>query len=201
VRVNRLRGLPRSELLREPHRHADRREARCARHRRRDRASRKRSHRVGDACLRGLLRVDAGGRWNSLALHGAHPQRLLWASTSNKDPESADTKYVDALIGPQTVNTMPRKTLDAFRHHGCPALRLEHDLEGARGCPGIDQSRHRTRGREPATGAGGRAQVRRGLRRSARRARAACDPSESTTSGTSCGAAKTCRRSKLTWTQ
>ena len=74
---------------------------------------------------------SSGERWRALAARGANPQRLLWASTSTKDPAYADTKYVDALIGPQTVDTMPRKTLDAFRDHGSAALSLVDDLDGA----------------------------------------------------------------------
>lgn len=63
-------------------------------------------------------------RWQALADHGAVPQRLLWASTSTKDPSYHDTMYVEALIGPQTVNTVPVETLDAYRDHGDPAPRL-----------------------------------------------------------------------------
>jgi transaldolase len=74
----------------------------------------------------------ASGRWRRLAALGARPQRLLWASTSTKDPRYEDTRYVEALIGPQTVNTMPRATLEAYRDHGRPAVRLEDDLEDAR---------------------------------------------------------------------
>lgn len=57
-------------------------------------------------------------RWQKLAGAGASPQRLLWASTGVKDPAYADVYYVEALIGPDTVNTMPAKTMDAFRDHG-----------------------------------------------------------------------------------
>lgn len=57
-------------------------------------------------------------RWNKLANEGARPQRLLWASTSTKDPELADTLYVEALAAPNTVNTMPEETLLAFADHG-----------------------------------------------------------------------------------
>ncbi len=70
-------------------------------------------------------------RWQSLARHGARPQRLLWASTGTKDPDYSDIKYVEALIGRQTVNTMPPKTLAAYRDHGQPALRIEQELEEA----------------------------------------------------------------------
>ena len=57
-------------------------------------------------------------RWEKLAAAGASPQRLLWASTGVKDPAYSDVYYVEALIGPDTVNTMPAKTMDAFRDHG-----------------------------------------------------------------------------------
>ncbi len=74
----------------------------------------------------------AGDRWKRLAARGARPQRLLWASTSTKDPTYPDTKYVEALIGPRTVNTMTRSTLDAYRDHGEPRVRVTDDLDRAR---------------------------------------------------------------------
>jgi transaldolase len=67
-------------------------------------------------------------RWRLLAERDARPQRLLWASTGTKDPAYSDVKYVEALIGQDTVNTLPPETLDAFRDHGDPALRLEQNL-------------------------------------------------------------------------
>ncbi|MGA2225749.1 MAG: transaldolase [Syntrophobacteraceae bacterium] len=70
-------------------------------------------------------------RFQKLTSLGARTQRVLWASTSTKDPEYPDTKYVDALIGPETINTMPLETLEAYRDHGNPALRLEDNLEEA----------------------------------------------------------------------
>jgi transaldolase len=73
----------------------------------------------------------SGDRWQKLAERGARPQRLLWASTSSKNPAFKDTKYVEALIGPDTVNTVPMETLEAYRDHGDPESRLEIDLEGA----------------------------------------------------------------------
>ncbi|SEM16630.1 transaldolase [bacterium A37T11] len=73
----------------------------------------------------------SGPRWDKLAAAGAHPQRLLWASTSSKNPDYPDTKYVDALIGPNTVDTVPMETLDAYRDHGDPADRLESNTEEA----------------------------------------------------------------------
>ncbi len=62
---------------------------------------------------------------------GAKVQRLLWASTSTKNPNYPDTKYVDQLIGPDTVNTMPPQTIEAFRDHGRVAQTLERDVEGS----------------------------------------------------------------------
>jgi transaldolase len=56
--------------------------------------------------------------WRKLEAAGAHPQRLLWASTGTKDPDARDTLYVEALVAPNTVNTMPEKTLLAFADHG-----------------------------------------------------------------------------------
>ena len=72
------------------------------------------------------------GPFRALAEDGARVQRLLWASTSTKNPDYSDVKYVDALIGPRTVNTVPMRTLDAYRDHGEPALRLTQNVEEAR---------------------------------------------------------------------
>jgi transaldolase len=72
-----------------------------------------------------------GQRWQALAAGGAKPQRLLWASTSSKDPAYSDTMYVDALIAPNTVNTLTPATVDAYRDHGDPAVRIEDDLAEA----------------------------------------------------------------------
>jgi transaldolase len=74
-------------------------------------------------------------RWRTLAAHAALPQRLLWASTGTKDPAYSDVKYVEALIGPDTVNTLPPVTLAAYRQHGDPALRLETELDVAQALP------------------------------------------------------------------
>ena len=74
----------------------------------------------------------ASPRWQMLAAKGARPQRLLWASTGVKDPGYPETLYVDALIGPETVNTIPPKTLDAFREKGTVAQTLTQDVDGAR---------------------------------------------------------------------
>src|SRR5262245_2935933 len=74
----------------------------------------------------------ASARWEALAARGAYPQRLLWASTGTKNPELSDVFYVEELIGPDTVNTVPPKTYDAFRDHGRVHASLEDGLEGAR---------------------------------------------------------------------
>ena len=71
-----------------------------------------------------------GERFKKLADKGARVQRLLWASTSTKDPSFSDVKYVDALIGEETVNTVPVETFDAYRDHGDPASRLKDDNDG-----------------------------------------------------------------------
>ena len=72
-----------------------------------------------------------GARWNALAARGASPQRCLWASTSVKDPSVRDTRYVEELIGPETISTMPEDTIRAFQDHGRIASRLESNLEEA----------------------------------------------------------------------
>jgi transaldolase len=74
----------------------------------------------------------AGERWGSLAAAGAQVQRPLWASTSTKNPNYPDLIYVEPLIGPHTVNTMPLKTLDAFRDHGVIATTVTQEVEQAR---------------------------------------------------------------------
>lgn len=69
-------------------------------------------------------------RWRALASRGVRPQRLLWASTGTKNPAYSDVKYVDALIGPDTITTLPLETLMAYRDHGDPALRLRQEGTG-----------------------------------------------------------------------
>jgi transaldolase len=76
-------------------------------------------------------RIFSGERWERLAAAGASKQRCLWASTSTKNPEYRDVMYVDELIGPETVNTMPKETIEAFQDHGVVADTLERDLDGA----------------------------------------------------------------------
>ncbi len=82
-----------------------------------------------------------GDRFRPLAEAGARVQRLLWASTGTKNPDYRDTKYVEALIGPDTVNTMPVETLKAYRDHGVPMARLPHEVGAAarvlKGLPGL----------------------------------------------------------------
>ena len=73
----------------------------------------------------------ASDRWQALAAKGAMPQRLLWASTGTKDPDYPDTLYVDTLIGGDTVNTMPPKTMDAFRERGTAHATLTEDVDQA----------------------------------------------------------------------
>jgi len=77
-------------------------------------------------------RLFAGPRWETLRAKGAQPQRLLWASTGTKNPQYSDVLYIEELIGPDTINTMPPATMDAFREHGNLRASLEEDLRGAR---------------------------------------------------------------------
>lgn len=76
--------------------------------------------------------LTASPEWARLSTRGARPQRLLWASTSTKNPQYRDVKYVEELIGPETVDTMPPATFEAFRDHGRVRPTLEADVEGAR---------------------------------------------------------------------
>ncbi len=78
------------------------------------------------------LELKASGPWRALEAGGARPQRVLWASTGTKNRAYPDTLYVDELIGPETVNTMPPATLEAFRHHGHPQERLMGSQADAR---------------------------------------------------------------------
>ncbi|HEY4114257.1 MAG TPA: bifunctional transaldolase/phosoglucose isomerase [Rhizomicrobium sp.] len=77
-------------------------------------------------------RIFSGPRWEKLAKRGARPQRLLWASTSTKNKAYSDVLYVDNLIGENTVNTLPKETLEAFRDHGNPHASIEENLDEAR---------------------------------------------------------------------
>jgi len=76
-------------------------------------------------------RIFSGPRWQALASKGAQTQRVLWASTSTKNPAYRDVMYVEELIGPDTVNTMPPATIDAFRDHGKLRNSLTEDVGGA----------------------------------------------------------------------
>jgi transaldolase len=78
-----------------------------------------------------FLETFRGPRWEALAARGAKVQRPLWASTSTKNPDYPDTLYVDALIGPDSVNTIPDATLADFEDHGTVARTLDTDLPGA----------------------------------------------------------------------
>ncbi len=74
----------------------------------------------------------SGERWNRLRAAGARPQRPLWASTSTKNPSYPDTLYVDSLIGPASINTLPDATLVAFEDHGTVSRTIDMDVDGAR---------------------------------------------------------------------
>ena len=75
--------------------------------------------------------IFGSNRFKKLADKGARVQRLLWASTSTKNPDYSDVKYIEPLIGPDTVNTVPLETIDAYRGHGDPKSRLEQDVKEA----------------------------------------------------------------------
>ncbi|MGY3120760.1 transaldolase [Bradyrhizobium sp. S3.14.4] len=77
-------------------------------------------------------RLFSGPRWDKLAAKGAKPQRMLWASTGTKNKDYSDVLYVEELIGPDTINTVPPATLDAFRDHGKPRDSLEENVDDAR---------------------------------------------------------------------
>jgi len=76
-------------------------------------------------------KIFSGDRWKNLAAKGAQTQRVLWASTSTKNPAYSDVLYVEELIGQDTVNTIPPATLDAFRDHGHPRTTLTENVEAA----------------------------------------------------------------------
>jgi transaldolase len=76
--------------------------------------------------------IFAGERWEALAAKGATPQRCLWASTSTKNPAYRDVMYVEELIGPDTVNTMPKETIEAFQDHGDIVPTLEQGIDEAK---------------------------------------------------------------------
>ena len=76
--------------------------------------------------------IFSGQRWQALASKGAQTQRVLWASTSTKNPNYRDVLYIEELIGPDTVNTVPPATLDAFRDHGVPRESLTENIDAAK---------------------------------------------------------------------
>ena len=81
-----------------------------------------------------FLQTFSGPRWSALARRGARVQRPLWASTSTKNPAYPDTLYVDQLIGPNTVNTLPDNTMLAFADHGAPKVTIDTNVEIAHNC-------------------------------------------------------------------
>jgi transaldolase len=85
----------------------------------------------GQVAYQQFLATFSGPRWEALAARGARVQRPLWASTSTKNPAYPDTSYVDLLIGPDTVNTMPEETIDAFLDHGTVARTVDADPAAA----------------------------------------------------------------------
>lgn len=85
----------------------------------------------GQAAYQLFLETFSGPRWEALVARGAQVQRPLWASTSTKNPNYPDTAYIDGLIGPQTVNTIPDKTLEAFLDHGTVARTVDANPSAA----------------------------------------------------------------------
>jgi transaldolase len=90
---------------------------------------------IANACVayRAFEQRSADARWDRLAARGARPQRPLWASTSTKDPRYPDVHYVEALIAPRTVNTLPPETFAAYRDHGRPEVRIHAGIAAAEG--------------------------------------------------------------------
>jgi transaldolase len=86
----------------------------------------------GKLAYQSYLRIFGTERWKKLAAKGAHTQRVLWASTSTKNPAYPDVMYIEELIGPDTVNTVPPATLEAYRDHGHPKVTLTEDIPDAR---------------------------------------------------------------------
>ncbi len=86
----------------------------------------------GKLTYKAYQQIFSGPRWDALAAKGAQTQRVLWASTSTKNPHYRDVIYVEELIGPDTVNTMPPATIDAFRDHGRLRNSLTENVDGAK---------------------------------------------------------------------
>ncbi len=109
-------------------------------------------------------RIYGTDRFKNLAARGARTQRLLWASTSTKNPDYPDVKYVEPLIGPDTVNTLPPETLEAYRDHGNPASRLERGRgRGRRGPAAPAGTAHRPQPGHPTAGGRGHRQIQQAL--------------------------------------
>jgi transaldolase/glucose-6-phosphate isomerase len=85
----------------------------------------------GKQTYQGYLKIFGSDRWRKRSAKGAQTQRVLWASTSTKNPDYSDVMYVEELIGPDTVDTIPPATFDAFRDHGHPRTSLTEDVESA----------------------------------------------------------------------
>jgi transaldolase len=85
----------------------------------------------GKLAYQAFLKTFRGDRWEALAARGARVQRPLWASTSTKNPAYPDTVYIDNLIGPMTVNTLPEETIEAFADHGTLSSTIDRDLDEA----------------------------------------------------------------------
>ena len=178
-------GRERRELLRQPHRQRGRQGARQE-----DRDG-QRSGEKERACRRSrarsrsptpswpisstseLFATSAGSGWRS---KGAQTQRLLWASTGTKNKAYSDVLYVEELIGPDTVNTMPPATMDAFRDHGKPRASLEEDVDGAQAVmDALPSGRHLDRA---------------GHRRSSSKTGCSCSPTPPTSSTPRCEKAR-----------
>ena len=105
---------------------------------------------IAQRTYRAYRELLASPRWRKLAEAGAQPQRLLWASTGTKDPAASDTLYVEALAAPDTINTMPEKTLHAFADHGEVEDAMAEDggdAEATLQRAGAGRDRHRCAGR------------------------------------------------------
>ena len=141
---------------------------------------------VGQRTYRAYRELLASPRWQTLAAAGAHPQRLLWASTGTKDPDASDTLYVEALAAPDTINTMPEKTLRAFADHGrVERRRWPSTAAMPRRClPRIAARRHRRRRARDAAAARRRAGVRQVVAASCCDAHRRQEPARSQQSGT-----------------
>ena len=175
-RRRRVQDRQRRQLFRQPHRHRGRQGGWTGSPTRRlaDRLRGKVGHRQRQDRLRSLQGAVLRPALGSLAAAGAKTQRLLWASTSTKDPAYKDTLYVEALIGRDTVDTIPPATMDAFRDHGVVEPdAIEQDVDGrARDARRAGAARHLAGRDHRRAGRRRRAAVRRRLRQAVRRHRA-----------------------------